>query len=140
MNRRARHVGVAMLLGVLSMAPTAGDVGGCGTEVTALDPNAFAIARKEVDCARCKACSLSVPRCGRACSPTTAPDTNLPRTCQPIQHDGDVCLRALGAASCDDYATYVDERAPATPSECEFCRIPPSPNLPPSFTFDAGSP
>jgi hypothetical protein len=132
------RLGVVILLGVLCMAPTAGDVGGCGTDVIALDPDAFAIARKDVDCTRCKECGLSAPRCQRACDLVIPPDTNLPRTCKPIQHDGDVCLRALRAASCQAYATYVDELAPATPSECEFCQIAPPPGTRPTFTFDAG--
>jgi hypothetical protein len=33
-------------------------------------------------------------------------------------------LRALAAASCDTYATYVDDDAPATPTECDFCQVP----------------
>jgi hypothetical protein len=39
-----------------------------------------------------------------------------------------VCLRALEAASCGTFATYVDDLAPAVPSECDFCRVaPPAP-------------
>jgi hypothetical protein len=120
------------------MAPTAGDIGGCGTEVVALDPQTFALARKDVDCRHCQECSITAPRCARACDPTKPPDTSIPDTCQPIKHDGEVCLRALDDADCDSYATYVDEIAPATPSECQFCKIVPPPGTLPGFVVDAG--
>jgi hypothetical protein len=120
------------------MAPTAGDVGGCGTEVVALDPLAFALARKDEDCARCQECDLRSQRCLRACDPTKTVDTSIPATCQPIRHDGEVCLRALRAASCDAYATYVDDVAPATPSECEFCKVAQAGSLP-GFVVDASA-
>jgi hypothetical protein len=38
-------------------------------------------------------------------------------------HDGEVCLRVLLHASCDDYASYMNDRAPAAPSECQFCPL-----------------
>ncbi len=136
---RGRIGVVGLLLGLLCMAPTAGDVGGCGAEVDALDPDEFAIARKDEDCARCTECGLTTARCQRACDPAAPPDTNIPRTCRPITHDGAVCLRALRAASCEAYATYVDELAPALPTECEFCQLSPPPDAPPSFTSDAGT-
>lgn len=112
-----------VILGLFSMAPTAGDVGGCGTEATALDPLAFARARKDADCERCQECGIESGRCERACDPGTPAETSIPRTCAPLQHDGQVCLRALRAASCDAYRAYVDERAPTTPSECAFCKV-----------------
>jgi hypothetical protein len=120
------------------MAPTAGDVGGCGTEPTALDKEGFAQARKELDCKRCGECSIKSQRCLRACSKELPPDTSLPATCHPIHHDGEVCLRALDESSCETYATYVDDRAPATPSECQFCLIVPRPAVVTTFT-DGGS-
>jgi hypothetical protein len=117
---------VVWTLAALCLAPTAGDIGGCGAEATPLDTQAFAQARKDEDCQRCRACGLVVPRCGRACDPAKPPDTSIPTTCKPLRHDGDVCLHALSAASCTSYATYVDETAPATPSECDFCKERPS--------------
>lgn len=121
-----RRVLVAAILGVLSMAPTVGDVGGCGRQATELDGAAFGQARKELDCERCGACGLGTSRCQGACDATQPPETALPQTCRPLLHDGEVCIRALGAASCDDYASYMDDVAPSLPSECEFCRVPPS--------------
>jgi hypothetical protein len=135
-----------MGLALFCLAPTAGDVGGCGTTPTALDPGIFAAARKTEDCQRCTACGLSTPRCLRACDPGAPPETIVPSTCAPLQHDGEVCLRALDAASCSSYATYVDPIAPATPSECDFCRnvdatAPPPPsfgNAPDAAPAEAG--
>ncbi len=123
MKRRAPFEIAVVVLGVLSMAPTAGDVGGCGAEITALDPLAFALARKELDCERCQECGIASPRCERACDPTKPVETVIPERCSPLQHDGEVCIRALHAASCDAYRTYVDEVSPAAPSECQFCRV-----------------
>ena len=124
----------AMILALFCLAPTAGDVGGCGTTPTALDPDAFAFARKTEDCLRCSACGLSTPRCLRACDSTLPPETVVPPTCAPLQHDGEVCIRALDAASCSKYATYVDPLSPAIPSECDFCRsVDASTAPPPSF-------
>ncbi len=130
---------VAMFLGWLCMAPTPGDVGGCGAEVTALDVEAFALSRKDLDCRRCQECGLTVPRCARACDPTKPTETSFPSTCKPIRHDGEVCLRALDVASCESFATYVDEQAPATPSECEFCKLAPAPGSLPGFSVDGGA-
>lgn len=118
-------VAVAALFGVLTMAPTVGDVGGCGAEPTALDRDAYALARKDEDCARCTECRLATERCARACDPKATPEVELPATCRPLLRDGEVCVRALRAASCDAYATYMDDVAPAVPSECDFCRLPP---------------
>jgi len=129
---------VVIVLGVLCMAPTAGDVGGCGTEIEALDPLAFALARKDMDCARCKECGLRSARCERACDPARDPETRIPATCQPLKHDGRVCIRALDAASCGSYASYVDDASPSTPTECEFCKVVPEGPLP-GFSVDAST-
>jgi hypothetical protein len=131
---------VIALLGVLLMAPTVGDTGGCGRTATDLDRDRYANARKRQDCERCQECGVETARCLRACDPTQLPEIALPQTCQPLYHDGEVCLRALAAASCDTFASYVDDEAALTPSECEFCIVPP-PEPPPSTIFqDGGSP
>jgi hypothetical protein len=124
-RRILRHHLLIGVLGLLCMAPTAGDIGGCGTEVKALDREVIAQARKEMDCRRCLDCSIGTARCQRSCDPNVPPETAVPATCQPLQHDGEVCIRALSSASCEKYASYVDDNAPSTPSECEFCKIPP---------------
>lgn len=113
---------IVAVFAVLCMAPTAGDVGGCGTEPAGLDRDVFADSRKDLDCKRCTECSLTTQRCARACNLVAPPDTSLPTTCNPLYHDGEVCLRALDSSSCDTFATYVDDLAPAIPSECQFCQ------------------
>ena len=138
MKGRAPFKIAVVVLGVLSMAPTAGDVGGCGAEITTLDPLAFALARKELDCERCQECGITSARCERACDPSKPVETVIPETCSPLQHDGEVCIRALHAASCDAYRTYVDEASPATPSECQFCRM--RTGSPPAPGFSSGAP
>jgi hypothetical protein len=136
--RRPLSVAVAALLALLCAAPTAGDIGGCGSEPSSLDPTAFALQRKDLDCRRCQECGLDLPRCGRACDPAQPPDTSLPLSCKPLSHDGEVCIDALSSASCSKFITYVDDVAPATPSECQFCQIVPPPGSLPRFAFDAG--
>ena len=128
---------IVVFLGVLSMAPTAGDVGGCGAEVTALDRDAFARVRKATDCERCQECGLGTARCLRSCDPQKPPETNIPSTCEPLLHDGEVCIRALRAVSCASYATYVADFSPSTPSECEFCRSGSAPS--PALAVDAST-
>ena len=115
---------VTALLGVLVMAPTVGDTGSCGRTATDLDRDRYANARKLEDCMRCQECGLTTARCVSACDPAQLPEIVLPPTCRPLFHDGEVCLRALGAASCSTYATYVDDDAPSVPSECDFCQVP----------------
>ncbi len=119
--RRTLVVGAALFL-VFGTGPTVGDVGGCGRTATELDEAAFGHGRKVVDCRRCTACGLATARCARACDGKAPADSVFPTTCRPLRHDGEVCLDALLAASCGDYATYVDDGAPVVPSECEFCR------------------
>ncbi len=113
---------VVACLGVLAMAPTVGDVGGCGSEAQLLDAASFSNARKAQDCNRCQECGVPTERCARACDPAKPPDITVPDSCRPLLRDGQVCLRALAAASCDTFASYVDDVAPRSPSECQFCR------------------
>ena len=120
-RRRTLALGAGLFL-VLGTGPTVGDVGGCGRTATELDEAAFAHGRKVVDCRRCGDCGLSTARCQRACDLKAPGDAVFPTTCRPLRHDGEVCLDALLAASCSDYALYVDDGSRAVPSECEFCR------------------
>jgi hypothetical protein len=123
-----------VVFAVLCLAPTAGDVGGCGSTTTLLDMPAFAAAKKRRDCERCRECGLDTPRCRIACNEASPAATTIPASCVPLDHDGEVCLRALASASCDAYAGYVDD-APSLPSECAFCRVTPPP---PSGFAEAG--
>ena len=123
-------------LGLLLMAPTVGDTGGCGRTATELDRDRYASARKLQDCERCEECAVGTARCQRACDKAQLPEIALPPTCRPLYHDGEVCLRALESASCETFATYVDDEAASTPPECDFCIVP-LPAPPPAFG-DAG--
>jgi len=128
---------VIAVLGALLMAPTVGDTGGCGRTATDLERDRYASARKLQDCERCQECGVGTARCQRACDLTQLPEIALPTTCRPVFHDGEVCLRALASASCDTFATYVDDEAASTPPECDFCVVP-VPTPPPAFA-DAGT-
>lgn len=138
--RGARGLSVVIaVLGALLMAPTVGDTGGCGRTATELERDRYESARKLQDCERCEECGITTARCERACDPLQLPEIELPATCSPLYHDGAVCLRALAAAACDTFASYVDDESPTTPSECEFCLVPPE-APPPAFQAEGGTP
>jgi hypothetical protein len=107
--------------GLLCAAPVPGDIGACGKPVSALDAGAFFRAKKSVDCERCSECGVDTTTCHVACSSRPPENDAFPERCVPLLHDGEVCLRALLAASCDDYAAFVDDAVPTVPSECNFC-------------------
>jgi len=113
---------------VFGAAPTVGDVGACGQQAVDLNMQLFASARKTNDCQRCTACGLATRTCTSACDPRSPSTAGWPSTCHPLSHDGDVCIRALQAASCGDYASFVDDSAPTVPSECDFCHLVPGSN------------
>jgi hypothetical protein len=123
--RRAELAVAAVLALVFGAAPTVGDVGACGQTATALDEAAFLAQKKALDCQRCQGCGLTTQACATACDPNAASATAFPATCYPLQHDGDVCLRALQAATCDDYTSFMSDVAPTVPSECDVCRVVP---------------
>jgi hypothetical protein len=126
---RRRDLALAGVLAVVfGAAPTVGDIGSCGQVATDLDEQSFAAARKQIDCQRCTGCGLTTQTCRNACDPTAPSNVGWPSTCHPLAHDGDVCLRALAAAGCGDYAAFVDDVAPTLPTECDFCHlVPPAP-------------
>ena len=102
-------------------APTPGDVGGCGQAPQDLDPPVFFATKKAIDCERCTECGLASDRCEEACDETADIERSFPVGCFPLVHDGEVCLRALLQAPCSDYRSFIDDEAPQTPSECNFC-------------------
>lgn len=117
---RAR-LGLVMVLSVLAAAPTVGDVGGCNEQADALGPEKFFAARLESECMQCRACGLeALAGCRRACDPKTKVPQTFPAGCRPLVHDGEVCLRAIEALSCDAFADVVAS-SPIVPSECDFC-------------------
>ena len=123
MKRRSRgELVVTAALGILgTMAPTAGDIGGCGEAASLLDAEAFFASKGEVDCTRCVECDLRSAACSRACSGDWP--RSFPSGCRPLRHDGEVCLRALEASGCDEYAGYMSDQGATTANECNFCPV-----------------
>jgi hypothetical protein len=110
---------IAVLL--LCAAPTPGDIGSCGQPVQELDAETFFSAKAYFDCRRCNDCRLVSKACTAACDPDTVLWREFDEGCLPLVHDGEVCLRALRDASCEDYGTFVRDSEPETPTECNFC-------------------
>ena len=136
---RALATAVTACLGILSLAPTPGDVGGCGRAPELLDERAYAEGRRTTDCRRCTECGLTTARCERACATGAAAESAFPPGCVPLLRDGEVCIRALRVASCESYATYLSDTAPTVPTECEFCRgQPPTADPGPLLSSEAG--
>ncbi len=103
-------------------APTAGDIGSCGQAIEELDPVKFFEGKRAIDCQKCTVCGLATQYCEEACFGDVTQGSFDP-DCYPLVHDGEVCLSALSATSCDEYAAYVDDVAPSVPTECNFCPL-----------------
>ncbi len=112
---------IGLALSVLA-APTVGDVGSCGQEVAELDPPLFFAEKDFIDCNRCTECGVASEACIDACDRELGVDA-FDEDCFPLVHDGEVCLNALRAASCNDYQSYMSDTAPTTPTECNFCPL-----------------
>jgi hypothetical protein len=119
LGERRRRALLMTLAVVLGMGPTVGDIGSCSQPADALDARTFFDIKAGLDCDRCGECGIRTKLCDRACN--AAPQASFPSGCRPLVHDGEVCLRALIHASCDDYLSYEDDAAPTAPSECQFC-------------------
>jgi hypothetical protein len=117
---RARLL-VASITVLLCTAPTPGDVGGCGQTPQDLDPGVFFATKRHTECEQCEACAIPTDACRAACDADASVPDEFPEGCRPLVHDGEVCLRALTAASCSDYEAYMDDSSPQVPSECNFC-------------------
>lgn len=112
---------LAALTALFCTAPVPGDIGGCGQAVQDLDAPTFFATKKAIDCRRCEQCGIRSQSCTQACDGSQPIQRAFPAYCYPLVHDGEVCLRALSAASCSDYAGYMDDAAPSVPTECNFC-------------------
>ena len=122
-SRRPRPLLLVVALGALfCLAPTPGDIGGCGQSPQDLDPATFFLSKQTIECSKCRECRIRTPACELACSDAPAA-TEFPEGCFPLVHDGTVCLRALTRASCDDHREFSGE-PPSAPSECNFCPEP----------------
>ncbi len=120
MSASRPSIGFAIVLALCAAAPTAGDVGGCGATIEPLDARKFFTERLRIECARCGECGYATAQCRRACDARTAVPRSFPDGCRPVDHDGQVCLRALEALSCSSFGDVVDP-APIVPTECDFC-------------------
>ena len=127
MNRRSSRPPTQLLklaLGFIALAfgaaPVPGDVGGCGQDPQELDPETFFWSLQGTECDHCRQCQLETAACARACGDVIV-QTDFPKDCVPLVHDGEVCLRALQDGSCDDYREYMSDSAPSIPTECNFC-------------------
>jgi hypothetical protein len=111
---------LAVIALVFLAAPVAGDIGSCSQGVDALDPVKFFAAKQAIDCQQCTACDITTHACMIACG-AAAVGSTFPANCVPLEHDGEVCLDALLAASCSDYQSYVADQGATIPTECDFC-------------------
>jgi len=118
--RASEILRLAVALVFFAAAPTAGDIGSCGQAENDLDPGKFFLAKQMVDCQRCQDCALDSKLCRLACLNTLTFST-FPPGCVPLEHDGEVCVDALAAASCADYARYMADEGATIPTECNFC-------------------
>jgi hypothetical protein len=106
-------------------APTPGDIGGCGQKAESLDPVLFYGTLKYTDCKQCTKCGFTTTFCQEQCDEKKKAPGAFPVGCLPLAHDGEVCLRKLQSASCDEYQTWVSDQQRTSPSECQFCPVQP---------------
>jgi len=120
--RRSTLAVASVVALVFGAAPTAGDVGSCGSSAVDIDEARFATARKVLDARRCKECAIDTKRCEAARDPNVPSDVSFGLTCRPLVRDAEVCLDALTVASCGDYRKYMSDDQRLIPGECDFCR------------------
>lgn len=118
---KRRTVPLLVLL-ALAMAPTAGNIGSCGQEAILLGDEEFFAAKQSVDCVSCTECGLATLACQRACADEPVVGS-FPEGCAPLVHDGEVCLDALSASSCDEYTRFMADQGATIPTECNFCPL-----------------
>jgi len=119
-SSRVARTAVLFVLLAFCLAPVPGDVGGCNQGAVQLDAGAFFASKQSIDCQRCTECGLANRTCEQACAGGPVP-LEFTEGCVALVHDGEVCLHALEAASCNDYAKFVRDQAPGAPTECDFC-------------------
>ena len=115
-------VRLALLALFFTTAATAGDIGGCGQPENDLDPGKFFATKQSVDCQRCQECQISTRLCQRSCDVGLIIRDFEPG-CVPLEHDGEVCVDALAAASCADYESFMADSEATAPTECQFCPL-----------------
>jgi hypothetical protein len=124
--KSAHAQALKLVLGFIALsfcaAPVPGDVGGCGQEAQELDPRTFFWSKQDIECEQCRACGIRTRACERACREELA-QSEFPKDCVPLVHDGEVCLRALLDGSCSDFESYMSDGEPTAPTECNFCPV-----------------
>ena len=123
MKRKRVHAHLRWLaatLALLAGAPTVGDIGSCKQDLVLLDQKKFFEVKQGIDCDKCTSCGLTTKACKAACGKKLV-EVPFPKSCFPLVHDGEVCLRALDASSCSDYADFVADQNAIIPTECDFC-------------------
>jgi hypothetical protein len=125
---RARSLLALAPLLALSLAPVAGDVGSCGSPAVDLDPAKFFALEYGIQCKKCLGCGIDTARCAELCAGPPE-GAAFPLACFPTVHDGEVCIRALDAAGCDEMALYVADEGAVIASECDFCPESANPNV-----------
>lgn len=120
-RKAALRAAFLLLVAAFTMAPTPpGDVGGCGQHAQPLDAPIFFQHWATIDCEKCDECGFETEKCTASCE-GEALQAAFREGCAPLVHDGEVCLRALRAADCDEYEDYVKDSGPLVPTECRFC-------------------
>lgn len=119
---RSRWLGPLLFVLAFVAGPTAGDIGSCGQDPEELDPVKFFNFKESVDCRACQECAIATEACTRACD-AVLDQSAFPDNCVPLVHDGEVCLNALAAADCEDYAGFMSDTSPTVPTECNFCPV-----------------
>jgi hypothetical protein len=89
--------------------------------VQPLGAEPFFMAKKDIDCEKCHDCDFTTDYCKDACDTEAEVPSDFPAGCEPIVHDGEVCLNALEATGCGEYESYVRDKDPQAPNECRFC-------------------
>jgi hypothetical protein len=115
------RTGCALLFALFCLGPTPpGDIGGCGQQVQPLDATVFFQHWANIECEKCTECNFVSTRCTKACEGEEL-QQSFRDGCAPLVHDGEVCLRALRAADCDEYQDYAKDNGTLVPTECRFC-------------------
>ena len=121
--RRLEYLALFAVVLLFVVAPTPGDIGGCGQSSEQLKATTFFHSKRVLECRRCHECDVAFQYCVDACDDSLAVPDSFALGCFPLVHDGDVCLRAIEHASCSTFMDYVhdDPRLRSSPTECNFC-------------------
>ena len=112
MTRARALTFVVATMALFCLAPTPGDIGGCGQRAEDLDARVFFESLAGTDCRACQQCGFATATCADACATDGKIPGAFPLGCAPLAHDGEVCLRRLQHDPCDAYRVYVADDSP----------------------------